>query len=150
MNQKAVPGLRTALLAVALGIGAMTLLPAALSAQGFKWWQTEQFQRELQLTPDQISKIEETFQSAVPELRQQKKTLDKLEQDLARLIDTTADEAVVMQQADRVETVRAELSKARTRMLLRMRRVLSADQRAKLVALHDEWERNRKRQDRRK
>jgi Spy/CpxP family protein refolding chaperone len=150
MNQRVIPALRPALLAAALSVAVIALLPAGLSAQGFKWWQTERFQRELQLTPEQIAKIEETFQSAVPELRQQKKALDKLEQDLARLIDTTADEAVVMQQADRVEKVRAELSKARTRMLLRMRRVLSADQRAKLVALHDEWERNRKRQDRRK
>lgn len=131
----------------ALLAAAVALLPVAASAQAFKWWQSERFQRELQLTTDQISRIEEVFQAALPELRQQKKALDRLEQDLSRLIDTSADEEHVMQQADRVEEVRSELSKARTRMLLRMRRVLTADQRVTLGALHQEWERNRKRQD---
>jgi len=35
-------------------------------------------------------------------------------------------------------------------MLLRMRRVLTAEQRVKLGALHEEWERERKRDDHRK
>jgi Spy/CpxP family protein refolding chaperone len=124
-------------------------VPLTVAAQG-KWWQSERFQRELQLTQDQISRIEEVFQSAIPRLREQKKELDRLETQLSRLIDTSADEAAVMQEADRVEAVRAELSKSRTKMLLRMRRVLTAEQRIKLGALHDEWERERKHQDRRK
>jgi Spy/CpxP family protein refolding chaperone len=132
-----------------LAIIAVALVATPVLAQG-KWWQSERFQRELQLTADQIARIEEVFQSALPELRQQKKALDRLETQLSRLIDTSADEAAVMEEADRVEAVRAELSKARTRMLLRMRRVLTADQRAKLGALHEEWERDRKRQDHRK
>ena len=99
------------------------LAPVSVAAQG-KWWQSERFQRELHLTPDQISRIEDVFQAAIPELRQQKKELDRLETQLSRLIDTAADEAVVMTEAGRVEAVRAELSKARTRMLLRIRRVM--------------------------
>jgi Spy/CpxP family protein refolding chaperone len=122
----------------------LTLAPAA-AAQGFKWWQSERFKNELHLTADQIARIEEEFQSTVPELRQKKRALDDLERALSRLIDTAADEATVMQQADRVEATRSDLSKTRTLMLVRIRRVLNPDQRAKLVALHDEWERNRKR-----
>lgn len=132
---------------------ALALLVAAVAApaaaQG-KWWQSERFRQKLQLTEDQVSRIEEVFQSAVPHLREQKKALDRLESQLSRLIDTSADEAAVMQEADRVEAARAELSKARTRMLLRMRRVLTAEQRVKLGALHEEWERERKRDDHRK
>ncbi len=128
----------------------LAFVPAESSAQAFKWWQSERFQKELQLTGDQISRIEEVFQSAVPELRHQKAALDRLEKDLSHLIDTSADEAAVMQQADRVETVRSDLSKARTRMLVRIRRVLNADQRVRLAALHDEWERTRKHQDKRR
>jgi Spy/CpxP family protein refolding chaperone len=128
----------------------VTLGPAAVSAQGFKWWQSEKFQRALQLSSEQIARIEEVFQASLPEFRQQKKELDRLEQELSRLIDTSADEAVVMQQADRVEAVRSEQSKARTRMLVRIRRVLTSEQRATLATLHEEWERGRKRQDRRK
>ena len=117
-------------------------LPA--SAQGFKWWQSDRFKQELQLTDDQIARIEELFQAWLPESRRQKKALDRLEDELSRLIDT-ADEAAVMQHADRVETERAVLSKARTLMLVRIRRVLSSEQRVRLAQLHDEWERNRKR-----
>jgi Spy/CpxP family protein refolding chaperone len=128
----------------------LALVPGAAVAQGGKWWQSERFQRELQLTPDQISRIEDVFQSAIPQLREQKQSVDRLEKSLSRLIDTVADEAVVMQEAERVEQARSALSKERTRMLLRMRRLLSAEQRVKLAALHNEWERNRKHQDRRR
>ena len=134
----------------AVALAVLVTLASPASAQGFKWWQSEKFQKELQLTTDQITRIEEEFQSTVPELRQKKETLDQLERSLSRLIDTAADESAVMQQADRVEEVRSDLSKTRTRMLVRIRRVLNPDQRVKLVTLHDEWERNRKRQDRKR
>ena len=134
----------------AVALAVLVTLASPASAQGFKWWQSEKFQKELQLTTDQIARIEEEFQTTVPELRQKKETLDQLERSLSRLIDTAADETAVMQQADRVEEVRSDLSKTRTRMLVRIRRVLNPDQRAKLVTLHDEWERNRKRQDRKR
>jgi Spy/CpxP family protein refolding chaperone len=120
------------------------LLPSAGSAQAFKWWQSEKFQRELQLTADQITTIEGIFDAYLPAARKQKRILDDLEDELEALIDTS-DEATVMSHADRVESVRSDLSKARTRMLVRIRHVLTADQRVKLAALHEEWERNRRR-----
>jgi Spy/CpxP family protein refolding chaperone len=126
----------------------LCLLPLAAAAQGFKWWHSDKFKQALQLTDEQITRIEEVYRGALPELRQHKRTLDQLEEELERLIDT-AEEESVMQHADRVEAERAALSKARTLMLVRIRRVLSADQRLKLAELHREWERNRKRQDRR-
>ena len=122
------------------------LVPAAAAAQG-KWWQSERFQRELQLSADQIARIEEVFQASLPELRQQKHELDRLETQLSRLIDTAADEDAVMAEADRVEGVRSNLSKCRTRMLVRIRRVLTPEQREKLASLHQEWERDRRRRD---
>jgi len=134
----------SALLAVLL-----CLAPRAAAAQGFKWWQSEKFQHELQLTPDQIARIEETFQSSLPDFREQKQVLDRLEGELSKLIDASADESAVMEQADRVEEVRSALAKARTRMLVRIRRVLTPDQRVKLATLHQEWDRNRKRDRRR-
>jgi Spy/CpxP family protein refolding chaperone len=124
------------------------LAPLPASAQGFKWWNSDKFRQELQLTSEQIDRIEEVFQAALPEFREHKQTLDRLETELSRLIDT-ADEAAVMAHADRVEAERSALSKARTLMLVRIRRVLSAEQRVKLAALHEEWERTRKRQNRR-
>jgi Spy/CpxP family protein refolding chaperone len=122
----------------------VVLSPALSSAQGFKWWQDEKFRKELGLTNDQITRIEEVFQSALPDLRQQKATLDRLDKELSRLIDTSNDESIVIQQVVRVEQVRAELNKQRTLMLLRIRKILTADQRVKLSALHEEWDRQRK------
>jgi Spy/CpxP family protein refolding chaperone len=128
----------------ALLIVVLCLVPLPALGQGFKWWHSDKFKQELQLTPDQITRIEEVFEGSLPQFRQHKRTLDRLEEELSELIDT-ADEAAVMQHADRVEAERAALSKARTLMLVRIRRVLSVEQRAKLAQLHREWERNRKR-----
>jgi Spy/CpxP family protein refolding chaperone len=130
--------------AATLLIWFLCLAPLPALAQGFKWWHSDKFKQELQLTEDQITRIEELFQSSLPEFRQHKRNLDRLEEELSRLIDT-ADEAAVMQYADRVEAERAALSKARTLMLVRIRRVLTVEQRAKLAQLHRDWERNRKR-----
>jgi Spy/CpxP family protein refolding chaperone len=132
---------RGALLAAAL----LLLVPGLVAGQGFKWWQSEKFQRELALTSEQIAHIEEIFQSAMPDLRQQKDKLDRLEKELERLIDTSTDETALTQQVDRIEAKRSALSRARTMMLFRMRRVLTSDQRVKLSALHQEWERERRR-----
>ena len=128
----------------ALLVLTLCLAPLPAAAQGFKWWHSDKFKQELQLTADQITRIEDVFEGSLPQFRQHKRTLDRLEEELSDLIDT-ADEVAVMQHADRVEAERAALSKARTLMLVRIRRVLSVEQRAKLAQLHREWERNRKR-----
>ncbi len=38
--------------------------PGAVAAQGFKWWQSERFQKELALTSEQITRLEEIFQAS--------------------------------------------------------------------------------------
>jgi len=127
-------GRAIALIAVAL------LLAVPVSAQGFKWWQSDVYKRELGLTAEQSRRVEDVFQAAVPELRVQKKALDQAEQEFERLVEK-GDDGAVMEQVGRVETARAELNKSRTMMLLRMRRALTADQWAKFTALHQAAER---------
>ena len=114
----------------------LTLLIAssALQGQGFKWWRDESVQRKLGLTPEQTRRIDDVFQNALPELRRAKRGLDDLERELSRQVEST-DDAGLLQQVDRVEAARAVLNKARTVMLLRIRRVLTADQRVKFEAL---------------
>ncbi len=122
-------------LALALLLGAV---PIGAEAQGSKWWQNERFQKELALTPDQITRLEAIYQTTVPTLRAQKTALEKYEQKLSKVIsDSTSDEAKVLQTTDRVEATRTELSKTRTLMLFRMRRILTDEQNIKLKALHD-------------
>ncbi len=119
-------------------VSAVALLaPAAASAQGFKWWQSETFKRELGLTADQSAKIEAIFQKTVPVLRQEKDALDRAQADFNQMIEAS-DDAQVMAQVGVVEVARSELNKSRTMMLLRMRRVLTPDQRVKFVMLQQD------------
>lgn len=111
---------------------------------GFPWWKTEAVQKDLGLTPDQSSRIESIFQTAMVELRPGKDELDTQESKLSRMIETNADESAVTRQVEKVEAIRAQLNKTRTLMLLHMRQVLTADQRVKLKALHEQRDRERK------
>ena len=113
---------------------ALSVSPA--SAQGFKWWQDDQFKRELGLTTEQSARLEEIFQKSLPGLRRQKEALDRAQAEFDRLVER-GDDATVMEQVSAVEGARAELNKARTIMLLRMRRSLTTDQWAKFTALHE-------------
>lgn len=118
------------------------------SAQGFKWWQQERFQKELKLTPDQISKIEGIFQALVPIARSQKQAVDRHEEKLSKVIaDPKSDESTVLQATDRLELARNEMTRTRTLMLFRIRRVLSEEQVTKLNQMHDHDRKDRERKD---
>ena len=122
---------------------AFAALATAVSAQhaGFPWWKDEKVIRELALTPDQSVRIDAIFRATLPQLRQNKEELDRQESELSRLITLNADEAQVGRQVDKVEAFRGSLNKTRTLMLLRMRQVLSPDQRDKFNAVHEQWHR---------
>ena len=110
---------------------------APASAQGFKWWQTDRFQKELALTSDQITRIEGIYQASEPLLRAQKKAIDRREEKLSKVIqDPKSDEAMLLQATDRLEAARNEVSRTRTLMLFRIRRVLSDEQNLKINAMH--------------
>jgi Spy/CpxP family protein refolding chaperone len=119
------------------------LASASASAQAFKWWQSDRYKHELGLTGDQVKRLEEIFQAALPTLRMHKKALDDAETDFDRLVEHGGD-AAVMEQVDKVEAARAQLNKTRTMMLLKMRRLLTTEQWVKLGALHQQDERDGK------
>jgi Spy/CpxP family protein refolding chaperone len=132
--------------AVAIAVVLCVALPVA--AQG-KWWQSEDYRRELRLTPDQSKRLEDIFQAAVPRLKSLKKSLDSAESEFERLLER-GDDGSVMDQVERVEAARAELNKSHTMMMLNMKRVLTADQWAKFTAMHQAAERERTRSNGRK
>jgi Spy/CpxP family protein refolding chaperone len=120
---------------VALAVAGVAVLAApTASAQGFKWWQSETFRRELGLTTEQSAKIEAIFQAHLSVLRREKEALDRAQADFNQMVEAS-DDAQVMAQVGVVEAARSELNKSRTMMLLRMRRVLTPDQRVKFVML---------------
>jgi Spy/CpxP family protein refolding chaperone len=126
------------------------VLAIALPATGQgKWWQSEEYKRELRLTPEQSKKLEEVFQASVPTLKSLKKALDQAESEFERLLER-GDDGSVMDQVERVEAARAELNKSHTMMMLRMKRVLTAEQWARFNAMHQTAERERTRTSARK
>ncbi len=132
------PAALAATLILALG------LAASASAQSFKWWQNERFQRELALAPEQITRLEDIFQGAGAAMRGQKAALDRLQAELSKLVsDGRADEATAAELIAKVEMARGELGRTRGVMLYRMRRILTSDQHVKLKVLFDEHERER-------
>jgi len=133
-------------LVVSFAVLAAVALPAA--GQG-KWWQSEEYIRELRLTPEQSKKLEEVFQASVPTLKSLKKALDQAESEFERLLER-GDDGSVMDQVERVEAARAELNKSHTMMMLRMKRVLTTEQWTKFNAMHQTAERERTRSNARK
>lgn len=120
---------------------ALCVAPAL--AQRGKWWQDDRFRSELSLTTEQSTRLEEVFQKTLPTLRQRMRALDRAEDEFDRLVES-GDDASVLEHVGIVEAARGELNKARTVMLLRMRRSLTADQWAMFTALADQRNRQRR------
>jgi Spy/CpxP family protein refolding chaperone len=114
---------------------------ASVHAQsfGFAWWRDAEFQRDLALSTDQVSRIESVFQATVPTLRAKKTDLDQQEDELSRLVGANADEVAVTKQVDKVEAIRSHMNKMRTLMLLHMHQALKPDQLVKFKAAYEKW-----------
>jgi Spy/CpxP family protein refolding chaperone len=113
--------------------------------QRFKWWQDDRIKADLHLAPEQSARIEEIFQASFTKMKDVVDELNRREEQLSNLISgNDVTETELLKQADQVESLRSSLNKARTLMLFKMRRVLSADQRAKLVEIQKVQERDRR------
>jgi Spy/CpxP family protein refolding chaperone len=120
-------------------------VPTAAEAQGFKWWQSDKFKTDLGLSPEQTARLEEVYQGLRPTLTTGKEELDRLEARLSKVIaEGVAPEGDVMKMVDQVERSRSELAKSRMLMIYRMHQVLTVEQRAKMNALHEKWEQERR------
>lgn len=128
---------------VVAAVALVTLCAAPALAQRGKWWQNDQFRRELGLTAEQTARLESIFQKHQPRLREHMRALDQAEDELNKLIEK-GDDASVMAHMGVVEAARTELNKTRTLMLLRMRRSLTADQWATFTALASERNQRRR------
>jgi Spy/CpxP family protein refolding chaperone len=113
--------------------------------RGLKWWQDEKIKAELRLSAEQSARIEEIFTPSFAKMSDKYVELGRREEQLSNLISgNDVTEAQLLKEADQVEALRSSLSKDRTLMLFRMRRVLSAEQRSKLVEIQKAQERERR------
>jgi hypothetical protein len=120
---------------LAAAFAILLFLAGPAAAQGFKWWMSDLYKRELGLTAEQSRRLEETFQSALPMLRTQKKALDDAEKQFQQAMQKE-NYSMVMDKVDHLESTRAELNRTRTMMLVNMRKLLTTDQWIKLDAMH--------------
>jgi Spy/CpxP family protein refolding chaperone len=139
MLMKTLVSRELAVAAILLALSGMALAQNLPAPPG-PWWRADNMRKELGLTNDQATKIDQIWRERLPQAQQDKDRLDRLEGRLSRLIESDASETEVMLQAEHVESLRAAMNKDRILMLVRMRQVLTPDQRVKLTAIHSRWE----------
>ena len=111
----------------------------------WKWWLHPETRKELRLTDQQSKKINEVWESTAPKLREKWHELEKLEDALAKTIKAyTADVAIVAQQVEKVEKLRAENNATRTVMIYRMHLLLNPEQRVKVDEMRARMDAERK------
>ena len=110
-------------------------------AMGFsvdrKWWQDTAVAQELNLTPDQIKRMDTVFEESKLRLIDARANVEKQEVLLEPLLSANpVNTAKASLQIDKVANARADLEKANAKMLLGIRGVLTADQWTKLNERH--------------
>jgi len=103
------------------------------------WWKNSETVAKLQLTDDQVKKIEAAFYNHRLKLVDLRADLEKQELQLRPLLDADQpDEQRVAVQIDQITMARGRLEKEHAMMMLGMRRVLTVDQWKKLQTMKDE------------
>ncbi len=93
------------------------------------WWRMPETVRAIGLSPEQTARLEEIFREERRRLVDLRAEVEKARLDLEEALGREPfDEAAVAPVVDRFEARRAELARARTMMLVRMRGVLTKAQ----------------------
>lgn len=124
-------------------VGMMLWLLARTEAGGTTdqvelWWLSPAIQSQIALTPDQVQRIDATYRESLPERRRLRRQVVALRLRLARLLATgTMSDVQAIPLIDRLCTIEKQRNVARTMMLIRMHRVLTASQRLQLAEWSD-------------
>ena len=114
----------------------------ALSAQDLdgKWWKNATLAERIGLSADQVNEIEKIFVRSRPDFIDLRADLEKKQFLLQQAMeDGTADRKDLERKMEAVENSRAELQKARQRMLLDIRQVMKPEQWQKLLQIRQEF-----------
>jgi Spy/CpxP family protein refolding chaperone len=120
---------------------AMVVASAAVNAENdstrrSRWWDDEDIQRELHLSPAQVKSLDATFERKLPERIARQHRIEELDQELQHVIDRgEADDETVMRLSGQVEALRSQQNVRRALMLLAMYKVLTPDQRMVLTRI---------------
>jgi Spy/CpxP family protein refolding chaperone len=113
----------------------------------WKWWLHPESRKELGITDKQSKKIDEIFESNMPQQQERRHQIEQLEEALSSTIkEHTADVPTVTQQVEKLERLRAEANTVRTVMLYRMALVLTPEQRVKVDEMRKRRDEARKKE----
>jgi Spy/CpxP family protein refolding chaperone len=137
----------------ALFLVATLLMPGASALAGSHWrgamhngkfWKKSDVREALHLTDDEVRSLDRIFARDQNKLKDLKVDVETRRDDLdALLVADAVDDQQVLDQVDLLEQARARLGKARAMLVLEMRKVLTAEQRAKLAQLRAERQKRR-------
>jgi Spy/CpxP family protein refolding chaperone len=110
--------------------GCLCAISVQAQSAHYKWWLAHDIATQLHLTREQVTKIDDLFESTLPARRAQRQELNALDRRLDALLDSAAaDDPDAAALIARVEAARARRNIARTVMLYRMRQILTPEQR---------------------
>lgn len=112
------------------------------------WWKNPRDMAEIGISAAQSKQIDDLFHAEIEKMKPLRETVNELERALDETMRAnTADISAFSRQVQKIEGKRAELNTMRTVMLYRMRRLLTAEQNAKLLAMWDRQQAERRKQD---
>lgn len=101
-----------------------------------KWWKIPEVQKELNLSNDQINKLEDMLLQHKKEMIDLKSSIAKKQLDLEALLDKdNVDDKTIMQKVDELIAMRGDLQRRYIKMILDMKKVLNPEQFKKLKEL---------------
>jgi Spy/CpxP family protein refolding chaperone len=136
-------------LASILSVLAVAVLARAAAAQmpegpPGKWWKRPAIARQLNLSPEQQTKLEDIFSRRRREFVDLKADVERRQIDVEELVAAKdSDPKKVAASVDAMEQSRLRLRKAATMMFLEQKDVLSAAQWQQVLARRDEWRKER-------
>jgi Spy/CpxP family protein refolding chaperone len=102
------------------------------------WWKNSEIVSKLQLSDDQVKRIEQAYLGHRLKLVDLRADLEKQELQLGPLLEADQpDEQKVASQIDQITSARGRLEKENAMMMLAIRRVLTVDQWKKLQSLRE-------------
>jgi Spy/CpxP family protein refolding chaperone len=112
------------------------------------WWKDSRDIAEIGLSGEQSATIDAIFKTEIEKMKPLRDAINRMERELNDTVRAnTTEVAAFTRQVQKIEKMRAELNTTRTVMLYRMRRVLTNDQHAKLTAMLERREAERRKQD---
>ncbi|MFZ1986908.1 MAG: periplasmic heavy metal sensor [Desulfatitalea sp.] len=135
---------RILILVLAIASGLIAVAAQADGSFRGKWWATPQIAQELQLTTDEIQRLDDAYDAAHLRMIDLKSNADIERTKLRTLLEQhDLDETAALEQNRRKQEARAQLSEERFKFLFEVRKIIGHDRFTKLLDIRDAQRRQR-------